>query len=87
MSAAENPLGGVRWLDYVCQVSNYHPYGGQNSFSFTFNLLTFDRALKKVPERVECCAWARLIIFLQNNNRTWSQWRDLEYDGDAISVV
>ena len=85
MSAAENPLGSVRWLDYVCQVSNYHPYEDQNSVSF--NLFTFDRALKKVPMLVECCAWALSIIFLQSNNKTWSQWHDLEYDGDAISVV
>ena len=59
----------------------------QNSVSFTLNLLTFDRALKKVPKRVESCAWARLVTFLQSNNKTWSQQCDLKYDGDAISVM
>ena len=73
MSPTENPLGSVRWLDYLCQISNYHPYKSQNSVLFIFNLLTFDRALKKVPKQVEGCAWAGLVIILQNNNKTWSQ--------------
>ena len=59
----------------------------KTSVSFTFNLLTFDRALKKVPKRVESCVWASLVTFLQSSNKTWSQRRDLKYDGDARVLV
>ena len=47
----------------------------------------FNSTLKKVPDRVESRAWARLVTFFKRNIKNWSQSRDLTYDGDAISVV
>ena len=58
----------------------------QQSFSI-YNTKIFNSALKKVPERVECRAWARSVTFFKRNIENWSQSRDLTYDGDAISVM
>ena len=59
----------------------------QNSVPVTFNPHIFDSALKKVPARVESCAWARSVRFLQRNIVRWAQRHDLAYFRDATGVM
>ena len=53
----------------------------------SLNPHTFDSALKKVPARVESCAWARSATFLQKKIVRGAQELDFAYDRDVTGVL
>ena len=55
--------------------------------NFTAAVSNLNSTLKKVPARVESCAWARSVRFLQRNIVRWAQRHDLAYFRDATSVL